>query len=120
LLGRVRGLLAKAESSTYPAEAEAYTAKAQDLEFLKDLIEAGKVRPVVDRTYPLSGVPSAIRYLNEGRARGKVVITVRGTTAVPEGMTVAGVASWNGHITERTPSYHRQPQVPSQAGTINS
>jgi NADPH:quinone reductase-like Zn-dependent oxidoreductase len=95
-------------------------AKTQDLEFLKDLIEAGKVRPVVDRTYPLSEVPSAIRYLNEGRARGKVVITVRGTTAVPEAMTVAGVASRNGHITERMPSDHRQPPLASEGGTIKS
>jgi NADPH:quinone reductase-like Zn-dependent oxidoreductase len=43
---------------------------------LKELIEAGKVTPVIDRTYPLSEVPEAIRYLEEGHARGKVVITV--------------------------------------------
>jgi hypothetical protein len=48
---------------------------------LKELIEAGKVTPVIDRTYPLSKSPGAIRYLNEGRARGKVVITVRGAVA---------------------------------------
>ena len=95
-------------------------AKTPDLEFLKDLIEAGKVRPVVDRMYPLSEVPRAIRYLNEGRARGKVVITVRGTTAVPEGMTVAAAASRNGHITERMPFDHRQPPLASEGGTINS
>ncbi len=47
-----------------------------DLQFLKELIEAGKVMPVVDRTYPLRDVPEAIRYLEEGHARGKVVITV--------------------------------------------
>jgi NADPH:quinone reductase-like Zn-dependent oxidoreductase len=47
-----------------------------DLELLKELIEAGKVTPVIDRTYPLSDVPEAIRYLEEGHARGKVVITV--------------------------------------------
>jgi NADPH:quinone reductase-like Zn-dependent oxidoreductase len=47
-----------------------------DLLFLKDLIEAGKVTPVIDRSYPLSDVPEAIRYLEEGHARGKVVITV--------------------------------------------
>ena len=47
-----------------------------DLQFLKELIEAGKVTPVIDQTYPLSEVPDAIRYLNEGRARGKLVITV--------------------------------------------
>jgi NADPH:quinone reductase-like Zn-dependent oxidoreductase len=47
-----------------------------DLEFLSGLIEAGKITPVIDRTYPLSEVPAAIRYLEEGHARGKVVITV--------------------------------------------
>ena len=47
-----------------------------DLQFLKELIEAGKVKPVIDRTYPLSEAPDAIRYLEEGHARGKVVITV--------------------------------------------
>jgi NADPH:quinone reductase-like Zn-dependent oxidoreductase len=48
----------------------------EDLIVLKELIETGKVRPVIDRTYPLSEVPEAIRYLEEGHARGKVVITV--------------------------------------------
>jgi NADPH:quinone reductase-like Zn-dependent oxidoreductase len=47
-----------------------------DLEILKGLIEAGKITPVIDRTYPLSDVPEAIRYLEEGHARGKIVITV--------------------------------------------
>jgi NADPH:quinone reductase-like Zn-dependent oxidoreductase len=48
----------------------------EDLVVLKELIEAGKVAPVIDRTYPLSEVPEAIRYLEEGHAQGKVVITV--------------------------------------------
>jgi NADPH:quinone reductase-like Zn-dependent oxidoreductase len=48
----------------------------EDLRFLKQLIEAGTLTPVIDRTYPLSEVPEAIRYLEEGHARGKVVITV--------------------------------------------
>jgi NADPH:quinone reductase-like Zn-dependent oxidoreductase len=43
---------------------------------LKELIEVGKIRPVIDRTFPLSEVPDAIRYLESGQARGKVVITV--------------------------------------------
>jgi len=43
---------------------------------LKELIEAGKITPVIDRTFPLSNVPAAIRYLEEGRAQGKVVIIV--------------------------------------------
>ncbi len=47
-----------------------------DLVLLKELIEAGKVTPVIDRSYPLSDVPEAIRYLEEGHAQGKVVITV--------------------------------------------
>jgi NADPH:quinone reductase-like Zn-dependent oxidoreductase len=47
-----------------------------DLIALKELIEAGKVTPVIDKTYPLSDVPQAIRYLEEGHARGKVVITI--------------------------------------------
>jgi NADPH:quinone reductase-like Zn-dependent oxidoreductase len=48
----------------------------EDLEELRELLEAGKLTPVVDRTFPLSEVPEAIRYLRDGRARGKVVITV--------------------------------------------
>lgn len=51
-------------------------ANKEDLQVLKELIEAGKVTPVIDRTYPLNKVPDAIRYLEEGHARGKVVITV--------------------------------------------
>jgi NADPH:quinone reductase-like Zn-dependent oxidoreductase len=50
----------------------------EDLIFLKKLIEAGKVTPVIDRAYPLGDVPEAIRYLREGRARGKVVVLVPG------------------------------------------
>jgi NADPH:quinone reductase-like Zn-dependent oxidoreductase len=47
-----------------------------DLLLLKDLIEAGKVTPVIDRTYPLRQAPEAIRHLAEGHARGKLVIAV--------------------------------------------
>ena len=50
--------------------------KGDDLVVLKELIEAGKVVPVIDTTYPLSEVPEAIRHLEEGHARGKVIITV--------------------------------------------
>jgi NADPH:quinone reductase-like Zn-dependent oxidoreductase len=49
---------------------------AEDLAALRDLIEAGKVAPAVDRTYPLQDVAAAMRYMQEGRARGKVVIRV--------------------------------------------
>ena len=48
----------------------------QDLTILSDLMAAGKVTPVIDRRYTLSEVPAAIRYLEEGHARGKVVIAL--------------------------------------------
>jgi len=48
----------------------------EDLLVLKELAEAGTLRPVIDRTYPLSEVPEAVRYLEAGHARGKVVITL--------------------------------------------
>ena len=48
----------------------------EDLLVLKELIEGGKVTPVVDRTYPLSEAAAAMRYLEAGHARGKIVITV--------------------------------------------
>jgi NADPH:quinone reductase-like Zn-dependent oxidoreductase len=56
--------------------------KFEDLVVLKELIEAGKVTPVIDRTYPLSEASQAIGHVGEGHARGKVVITVGGE---PEG-----------------------------------
>lgn len=52
--------------------------RQKDLEFLKELLEAGKITPVVERAYPLSEVPEAIRHLRDGLVRGKVVITVPG------------------------------------------
>ncbi len=48
----------------------------KDLAFLKELFEAGKVKPIIDRRYTLSEVPEALRYFGEGSAKGKVVITV--------------------------------------------
>ena len=48
----------------------------KDLAFMKELFEAGKVVPVIDRCYPLSDVAEALRYFGEGQAKGKVVITV--------------------------------------------
>ena len=48
----------------------------KDLDLLKELFEAGKVVPVIDRRYPLSEIPEALRYLEEGHHQGKIVITM--------------------------------------------
>jgi NADPH:quinone reductase-like Zn-dependent oxidoreductase len=48
----------------------------EDLGFLRELLEAGKVKPVVERRYELSKAGEALRYLGEGHARGKIVITI--------------------------------------------
>jgi NADPH:quinone reductase-like Zn-dependent oxidoreductase len=52
-------------------------ANPKDLVIIKELMEAGKVVPVIDRRYPLSGVPDALQYLWEGHAQGKVVINIQ-------------------------------------------
>ena len=48
----------------------------EDLLALKDMIEAGKIRPVIDRTYDFSDTPDAVGYIETGTARGKVVIKI--------------------------------------------
>jgi NADPH:quinone reductase-like Zn-dependent oxidoreductase len=48
--------------------------RPEDLTILRELMESGKVTPVIDRRYSLSEVPEAIRYLEDGHVRGKVVI----------------------------------------------
>jgi NADPH:quinone reductase-like Zn-dependent oxidoreductase len=48
----------------------------KDLFLLKELLEAGKVVPLIDKRYPLSEAAEALRYLGAGHARGKVVITM--------------------------------------------
>ena len=50
--------------------------RKDDLVFLRELIESGKLRPVIDRTYPLAETAEAVRYLGTGQARAKVVVTV--------------------------------------------
>jgi NADPH:quinone reductase-like Zn-dependent oxidoreductase len=47
-----------------------------DLQFLAELIEEAKIVPVIDKTYPLERVPEAMRYVEDGQARGKIIITV--------------------------------------------
>ena len=51
-------------------------AKKNDIVALKELLESGKIKPVIDKTVALSEVPDAIRYLEEEHARGKVVVSV--------------------------------------------
>ena len=69
----------------------------EDMVVLKDLIEAGKVTPVIDRRYPLSESAQAIGYVGEGHAHGKVVITVAGPTppvsAAPDPLSATATPS---------------------------
>ena len=50
----------------------------RDWALMRELLESGQVKPVIDRRYALSETPEALRYLGEGHARGKVVITMLG------------------------------------------
>ena len=52
------------------------TPNRKDLLYVKELLESGKLKPVIDRRYPLSDLAIAIRYVEAGHANGKVVITV--------------------------------------------
>lgn len=69
--------------------------RTEDLTFLGDLMQAGKVTPVIDRTYPLSQVPAAIRYLEQGHARGKVIITLEQIDGTPLASTDLATSSAN-------------------------
>jgi NADPH:quinone reductase-like Zn-dependent oxidoreductase len=71
LLGPILSLMGSKKMGFFAANIN-----TKDLTFLKNLLEAGKVVPVIDRRYPLSGVSEAIGYLEEGHAQGKVVISI--------------------------------------------
>jgi NADPH:quinone reductase-like Zn-dependent oxidoreductase len=51
-------------------------ARREDLLTLKDLVEQGSITPPIDRAFPLSEAPAAIRHLKQGHPRGKIVVTV--------------------------------------------
>jgi NADPH:quinone reductase-like Zn-dependent oxidoreductase len=79
ILGRLAGELnAFVRSHFVSQKFVAYIAvfNHQDMATLADLLESGKMKPVIDRTYKVSEVPAALNYLGEGHARGKVVITL--------------------------------------------
>ena len=76
-LPRFLGLMARTPfSSELPSLSFSTPSKRDTMAVLRELIDAGRLTPVVDRTYPLEAVPEAIRHLESGRARGRVVITV--------------------------------------------
>jgi NADPH:quinone reductase-like Zn-dependent oxidoreductase len=54
----------------------AATIKPSDIVYVRDLMEAGKLKPVIDKTYPLTEIAAAMRYLEAGHARGKVIVDV--------------------------------------------
>jgi NADPH:quinone reductase-like Zn-dependent oxidoreductase len=75
-----RTLAALVLSAVLPRQGRPFVAQGdrKDLLALKELLESGQVRPVIDRTYPLEDVPAAFQYLEKGHVRGKVVIEAAG------------------------------------------
>ena len=61
--------------SQLPKASFSMPSKKESMAVLKELLETGKLTPIIDRTYPLSEVPEAMRYLIDGHPRGKVIIT---------------------------------------------
>jgi NADPH:quinone reductase-like Zn-dependent oxidoreductase len=77
ILARLLAMMFRAHVLHQRVVAYVASVRREDLAYLKELIEAGRVRPVIDRTYPLEEGREAVRYTMSGQARAKVVITVR-------------------------------------------
>jgi NADPH:quinone reductase-like Zn-dependent oxidoreductase len=71
LLGRIRSRIGSKKTRLFIAHID-----PKDLAFVSELLESGKIAPVIDRTFPLTDTAEAMRYVEEGHPRGKVVITV--------------------------------------------
>jgi NADPH:quinone reductase-like Zn-dependent oxidoreductase len=78
VISRLIDFVIRKRFSTGDKKFKFFVAKSnqEDLAFMKELMEAGKITPVIDRCYQLSETPQAIKYLGEGKARGKIVITI--------------------------------------------
>jgi NADPH:quinone reductase-like Zn-dependent oxidoreductase len=76
LLARLIKMVALSRLSSQSLVMVLAKSSKEDLTLIRELMGAGKVTPVIDRRYGLCEVPEAIRYLEEGHARGKVVIAL--------------------------------------------
>src|SRR5260370_12840937 len=86
--------------------------KQEDVAFLNELIEAGNLAPVIDRAYSLSEVPAALRYLEEGHARWKVVISIASPRLPPRAAQPPRSQSRSPRHGHRRPSLHRHRPPP--------
>jgi NADPH:quinone reductase-like Zn-dependent oxidoreductase len=75
-LPHVAGTILKSKGRSQTVKFFVADVSTENLDAMRELIEAGKVKPVVERTYPLSETREALAYLGEGHASGKIVITV--------------------------------------------
>jgi NADPH:quinone reductase-like Zn-dependent oxidoreductase len=73
-IARVAGAVIRTRFGSHPIRAFLANPNREDLEYLKGLLEAGAIRPVIERTYPFDRIPEAIAHVESGRAQGKLVI----------------------------------------------
>ena len=82
----------------------------EDLTLLADLMQSGKVTPVIDKTYPFSEIREAVRYVETGRARGKVAVTLADAGEISLAGGNAAKSFWEHDRTgSRCPYLHRRP-----------